>query len=85
MFCVKFIVLCVYCRLAVGVQCLSCRAISYLHMSSVAATLLSVSEWLNCGKVKTAKYSDRVSIYGIVTGKQPCVSACVKITSESET
>ena len=68
-----------------GVHCLSCTAISYLHMSSVVATLLSVSEWLNCGKVKTARYSDRVSIYGIVTGKQPCVLECVKITSESET
>ena len=73
--------LCVYCRLTVGVHCLSCRAISYLQMSSMAATLLSVSEWLNCGKVKTAKYSNRISIYGIVTGKQPCVLECVKVTN----
>jgi len=34
---------CVYCRLAVGVQCLCFRAICYLHKSSIAATLLSVN------------------------------------------
>ena len=72
---------CVYCNLAVGVQCLCCRAIGYLYMSSMAATPLFVSEQLDCEKVKTSKYSDRVSIYGIVTGKQPCVSECVKITN----
>jgi len=50
-------------------------------MSSMAATLLSVGEQLNCEKVKTAKCSDRVGIYGIVTGKQPCLPECVKITN----
>ena len=72
---------CVYSRLALGVQCLCYRAIGYLHMSSVAATLLSVSEQLDCEKVKTAKYSDMFSIYRIVTGKQPSVSECVKMTN----
>ena len=54
-------------------------------MSSMAATLLSVSEQLNCENVKTAKYRDRVGIYGMVTGKQPCGSECVKITDWSDT
>ena len=54
-------------------------------MSSMAATLLSVSEQLNCENVKRAKYSDRVGIYGMVTGKQPCVPECVKMTNWSET
>jgi hypothetical protein len=46
----------------------------------MAATLLSVSEQLNWENVKAAIYSDRVGIYGMVTGKLSGVSECVKMT-----